>query len=93
MYQDGPLATRLCFLTPETSIAGAANDFIALLDQMEEVDRLRSGPEIRPVRVLELCDISEWLERERSVTEAEVPDNDYRILIGVVGTLWRHIRY
>jgi len=92
VYQDRPLATRLWILTPEAPIAGGANDFVTLLDQIEEVGRLRSGPEIRPVRILKLCNFPEWLKGERSVKEAEVPDDDDRVLIGVVGTLWRLTR-
>lgn len=53
---------------------------------------LGGGSKIRPIRILELGDIPEWLERESRVVQTEVPDNDDRILVGLIGTVCLFLR-
>jgi hypothetical protein len=85
MDEDWPLTLRFWLLTAKPSVACGTNDLVALLDQIEKMGRLRRGSEIRPIRVLELGNIPERLERECRVRDAEMPHNDDGVFVCATG--------
>lgn len=79
MHQHRAAASRLCVLWASI-VTNRSCDLVAFLDQFQEMGRLGCGPKVRPVRVLQLRDLSERLERESRMPERKVPHNDIRIL-------------